>query len=107
MTAQHDGQTSPRYPLTPLLNAANIRSIPDGTEGGDHTGDPLAGYTLLAFRLGITRQAIQRLARTGLSDRQADHYAIAIGIHPGFIWPEWWTNAPHAAEPRCSRSAHS
>lgn len=84
----------PRYPLQPLLDRLGIERIPDGTEGGDHTGDPHTGYTLLAFRLGVTRRTIQRLANTGLTDRQADHYAIRAGLHPAWIWPEWWTHAP-------------
>lgn len=83
-----------RYPLEPLLTRLGIEIVPDGTEGGDHTGDPPAGFTAAAITLGVTRRTVQRLALSGLSDRQADHYAISLGFHPAHIWSEWWEHAP-------------
>lgn len=72
-----------RYPLEPLATALNI----------DLAGeDPTAQ---LAMRIGVARRAVQEARRMGLSDLQADLWAITVGLHPGAIWGRiWWDAAP-------------
>lgn len=36
--------------------------------------------------LGVTDRTIFRYRRHGLTIRQADHAAIAIGVHPAAVW---------------------
>lgn len=80
-----------RYPLEPLARLAGIEL---GRIGGSQPGQPPAGLAALAQQLGISHTMAQRLNTEGLSDQQADRYAIALGHHPGTIWPDWWTNNP-------------
>ena len=77
--------TSRRYPLAPLIKAAGVQL---GPRGGDQAGEHRQ-FTLLAERLGISRQKWWHLNRTGLTDRQADRYAIRLGQHPALIWNDW------------------
>jgi hypothetical protein len=30
-----------------------------------------------------------RLLAEGLSDKQADHWACRLGVHPAMVWPDW------------------
>lgn len=67
-----------RYPLAPLLR---VTRCPDLHE--------------LANRLGRTHGHLRNVAKRGLSDRQADHWAVALGLHPSWVWGKgWWENAP-------------
>ena len=75
-----------RYPLQPL---ARVLGIELGRVGGYQPGQPPSGLAAIAEQLGISHVMAQRLNAEGLSDRQADKYAIAIGHHPSAIWPEW------------------
>lgn len=76
-----------RYPLHPL---ARILGVELGRVGGSQPGQPPAGLAALAEHLGISHTMAQRLNADGLSDGQADKYAIALGYHPSAIWPDWW-----------------
>ena len=42
----------------------------------------------IARRLGIDPAMFYK----PWSERQADRYAIAVGLHPGDVWPHWWTS---------------
>jgi hypothetical protein len=83
-----------RFPLEPLIRAAEIAMIHDGEEGGQQPGQPYVGLAALAAQLGITHRMAQRLLAEGLSERQADHYACAIGRNPVNVWPEFELTAP-------------
>lgn len=62
-----------RWPLQPLFEAAG-------------TSD----YTELAYLTGFTARTIHRWTAAGISDNNADRAAIALGLHPYTIWPEWF-----------------
>lgn len=64
--------TTVRWPLAPLLIAA---------------GHPSAD--VIAMQLGVSPRSIWRWHHRGLTDRQADRAAIALGYHPANIWPDW------------------
>ena len=62
-----------RWPLEPLFRAAGT------TE-----------YLELAVRTGFTARTIHRWKYNGISDTHADMAAIALGLHPITIWPNWF-----------------
>ncbi len=64
------------YPLEPLYAAANVT-----TRGA------------LAERVGVERRTVARWATAGLTEYAADRAAIAIGSHPGTVWPDLWYTA--------------
>jgi len=61
-----------RWPLEPLFRAAGT------TE-----------YLELAVRTGFTARTIHRWKNHGISDAYADQAAIALGLHPITIWPNY------------------
>ena len=65
-----------RYPLAPLLQRAGADSI--------------AGF---ARSIGVTRSLVQAAADRGLSERNADRFAIAAGLHPGEVWADYFDAA--------------
>jgi hypothetical protein len=64
-------QPDRRWPLTPLLEQV----------GGTHS--------MLVKRGGVSGRDVARAAELGLSDRQADHWALRCGLHPAMVWPGW------------------
>jgi hypothetical protein len=48
----------------------------------------------LARSLGVNVRTVWRWHRHGLTDAQADHAAIALGLHPALVWPDWLTTSP-------------
>lgn len=44
----------------------------------------------LAESIGVTTGVVHKWAARGVDWCRADQVAIAIGRHPGTIWPEWW-----------------
>lgn len=72
-----------RFPAEPALRLAErlFRPLPGTTE---------AGNRLLARVLGIDDRTVVYWKRHGLGPEAADRLAIALGRHPGDIWPEWW-----------------
>jgi len=51
----------------------------------------LAEYSVgrLAEIVGVDRGTVHRWSRSGLDEHRADEVAIAVGLHPALIWPEW------------------
>lgn len=72
-------RTAPRiYPAQPLIDAAR--------EPNDYT---------LMHRLGISGYTLVTARAEGLTEVQADTWAVRLGWHPSNIWPnEWWDHAP-------------
>lgn len=79
-----------RLPLAPLEEAlaggdadirkrANIPITNDGTV--------LVAY--IAHVCGVNRITVYRWRDTGLSTYQADRAAVAVGLHPLNVWPDW------------------
>lgn len=60
----------------------------------------------LAERLGISRAQVQKARIEGLTELQADEWAIALGYHPLLIWPEW-ANDPLDAEGSNQPATHN
>lgn len=73
-----------RYPLEPLLRLITPLWASSGDE---HRQGALAGV------LGIDRTTVYRWNRLGVPECHADRVAIALGRHPGSVWPEWWAHA--------------
>jgi lambda repressor-like predicted transcriptional regulator len=63
---------SPRLPLEPLV-----------TRHG--------GVSALARALGRDRSQVGKWRRRGVSLDRADAIAVALGLHPVEVWPEWYT----------------
>jgi hypothetical protein len=66
------------WPLQPLLDASGLTP------------------TRLAGELGLSGTAVRRAARRGLTDRQADEWAIGLGLHPLMVWGWAWID-PNAS----------
>lgn len=79
-----------RYPLEPLAKAMALHL---GAHGQRGDGVDHRGLVALADRLGISSRWARDLHARGLTERQADRFAVAIGHHPASVWPDWWTNA--------------
>lgn len=51
-----------------------------------HTSSP----TEIGHRLGIDRRQVHRWRELGgLITTHADRAAVALGLHPAIIWPDW------------------
>ena len=62
------------FPLAPL-----VERVGGGT------------MTEVVERLQCDRRQFYRYLHEGaLTERQADHLAVRIGLHPSAIWPEWF-----------------
>lgn len=77
-----------RYPFAPLRRLAEL--------------DGLASDAAIARRLGaLCHSTVARADRNGLSDRQADRWAIALGFHPAEVWGDaWWPDTTGEVEQR-------
>lgn len=78
-----------RYQVAPLLARLGI-----------DPADPHATRTLAAALRIDRRNACRLLVRGGITGRSqgdadatADRYAIALGVHPSAVWPDWWARA--------------
>lgn len=60
-----------RWDLAPLLEAARTT----------RTG--------LCRKTGASGGSVYEAAKNGLSDRMADRWAIACGLHPAMVWDGW------------------
>lgn len=74
--------TGERFPLADLELAVAGRRL---------------SLTEVAAVLGVTHRHACRLRRSGLSERQADHLAVALGLPPAFVWPQWAAGAEGSA----------
>lgn len=73
---------APRYPFADLERLIPICEQPCvGQESGSHR------HT--ARRLGITDEAVRQWRARGVDERTAERFAIAIGLMPENVWPEW------------------
>lgn len=46
----------------------------------------------LSLRLNLSRQSVGRYRELGLTDGQADEWAVRAGLNPGEVWDHWWAN---------------
>ncbi len=108
----HCADTWKRWPWEPLerlaLQAA-ARGGPEYDEGHYVVGDrsrhwdhaiasPENTARMVARALDISDRQVFRYRQWGLlTDRQADQYAIRLGLHPALVWGDaWWDAAPDA-----------
>lgn len=63
------------WPIGPLLRLARLNA-----------GQLLA----LAAEVGAHETTVRRAAADGLTDQQADHWAVALGTVPTLVWGEEW-----------------
>jgi hypothetical protein len=63
------GARALRWPAEPVFAAA----------GGSRR-------TVMAL-LHVSAEEVARVEREGLSDRQADQWAVRLGLHPSMLWP--------------------
>lgn len=76
-----------RWALQPLLDATG------------HT------RSTLAAEVRASTATLARAARTDLSDRQADQWAIRLGVHPLSVWGWAWVDAATHTTPTTARIA--
>ncbi|CAB5217700.1 hypothetical protein UFOVP209_6 [uncultured Caudovirales phage] len=68
------GTRAPRiWPIEPLLDITGITR-----------------FTHLARAVRANGVTASSALNEGLTDRQADNWAIRCGYHPAEIWPEWF-----------------
>lgn len=85
-----------RYPLEPLAIRLDAEL---GVQGGRHPAtDGPTGLTAVCEALHVSESSAKRYRRFGLSDRQADHAATVLGMHPSQVWPEWFDAVPGDAD---------
>jgi hypothetical protein len=69
------GRYQPRFDLGALMYDAGAPS-----------------YRKLADALGLPHRTVQRWAQEGgVPMRSAEDAALALGVHPASLWPEWYT----------------
>jgi hypothetical protein len=80
--------TAPGWPLQPLLDASDLTR------------------TRLAAELHVPPSVIRLAGRRGLTDVQADEWAIRLGLHPLLVWGwAWIEEAATALKPARARVA--
>lgn len=78
-----------QFDPTPALELARQQCLASGYM--NPTGNPV-GADMLAARMGLNKRSIVRYRSGQWMHRDtADRVALALGRHPGEIWPEWWT----------------
>ena len=82
--ALKDLTDDPGWPLQPLLDACQLTA------------------TAMGRCLGIGGATVSRAARSGLSDHQADEWAIRLGFHPLMVWGWAWIDPNGQARGRPS-----
>ncbi len=76
------------WPLQPLLDASGLTA------------------RRLAAELGVSGTTVRNAGRRGLNDRQADEWAIRLGLHPLLVWGWAWVDpAATALKPAAGRLA--
>lgn len=47
------------------------------------------GVGELSRLAGVSGTTVESARTRGLTDRQADRWAVACGLHPSLVWPRW------------------
>ncbi len=84
-----------RYPTEPVADICRARWREPNPSDAKANRRALHGDAAkIAAATGVDRMTAHRwIVAGGLSELQADRCAIALGLHPGEIWPEWWEAA--------------
>jgi hypothetical protein len=76
-----------RFPVEPLLALVGAGWEVIERNGG---GVQMVGADRrLARAVGVSTRTVYRRKHTGLCPWAADRWAVALGRHPGDVWPEW------------------
>ena len=67
----------PIYDMRRLLAKTGIETVRELSE-------------LLGISLAVARKRMER----GVTEYQADGFAVTLGFHPVEVWPEWFEGAP-------------
>lgn len=82
-----------RYPIEPLAEALGVTL---GRIGGYQPDAPTEGLAALARSIGASLSTAKRIRKEGLTDAQADRYAVAAGTLPELLWPDWYSQLDQA-----------
>lgn len=79
-----------RLPLDPLLPFLAIAAL-ELMLAEERQGRPIDGasHCAMARRLGTSAKQLYRWLRYGVTHDQADELAVALGLHPLNVWPDW------------------
>lgn len=77
-----------RYPLQPLIDALGLREVASPYP----CAPPLTVEAQLARLMGVHQALTRRARRGGLSERAADRWAIAVGLHPDLVWADYMSD---------------
>lgn len=80
-------QQGRRFPFEPIERFASIE-VRKRSTSADSVGLTVA----VAELLGVTDRTVWRWRQTGLMRSTADEVAIRLDLHPGLVWPDWWTS---------------
>lgn len=84
------GESGRRFPVDALAVDLGIHlELPER----DHHG-----LRQLADQLGVTPGYLRVLRRRGLTEHQADEFAIRAGTHPVNVWGSAWDTDPEVDE---------
>lgn len=85
------GHFARRLPLQPLIDELHLQT-------GWSNGQTPGWAVILARLAGVTSRTVQRWVQDGgVPELHADRIAIAAGLHPAFIWPDWYRDDEQAA----------
>lgn len=79
----------PRCPICKLPHRPTCRAVPKSHRWPAEPLVTAAGGVERVHRI-LDPGELHRAAQTGLTDRQADWWAIRLGFHPGEVWPDWF-----------------
>lgn len=83
--------TARRLPLAPLLPFLEVAALElmhvEGDRGGRQHDRP--NHCAMARRVGTSANQLYRWLRYGVTPDQADELAVALGLHPLNVWPDW------------------
>ncbi len=87
----HAGHESRPFSLLPVMRFIVPNPEP-GIQCGDRViRDPGSGeISTVALRLGVSRQWVYRCGHRGLGTYVADAVAIKLGVHPSYLWHDWY-----------------
>lgn len=81
-----------RFPVEPLIAACVPLWCEQSYEGQPGGGHNISDVVRASQVLGMSERQLWRWHAAGtISALQADRAATTIGLHPGEIWPEWWS----------------
>lgn len=80
---------APRLPFEPLLEVLGPRALE--AMARDNLDVPLdrPHKTVMGRLLGIPHRQLYRFMQYGVTHDQADQLAVALGLHPLNVWPDW------------------